>query len=249
MMNVINNDRFKGLDWVMDDYPEVMIAGAGGISSWLSLFLGRIGVPMHIFDYDIVEQHNLGGQLFALNSIGQYKVNAVRNAVTQFCLYPNLSTHFDKINFDTLPRLLSGYENRINYIFSGVDNIQARKDMALYFLNSANSMSNKNILLDGRLLAETFQIYVVTKYNRDQYFEEAIFPDEEAVDSLPCTAKQTSHVGAMIATMMTNYFTNILFNKKYNENIRDVPFFTSYDVSSNTLITRDKVDITRLSNI
>lgn len=53
----------------------------------------------------------------------------------------------------------------------------------------------------------------------------------------------------MIATMMTNYFTNILFNQKYNENIRDIPFFTSYDVSSNTLITRDKVDITNLSNI
>lgn len=253
-MNIMNNDRFKGLDWVQDDYPEVMVIGAGGISSWLSLFLSRIGVPIHIFDHDIVEEHNIGGQLFNYDSIGKYKVNAVKNICTNLCGSINVMPYNEKINSDILRQILNPlsypllYRN-VDFIFSGVDNIFTRNDVVKYlFIESNNKSTKKIIFIDGRLLAETFQIYVVTKDNYDQYIREAVFLDSEAEENLPCTAKQTSHIGAMIACMMTGYFTNILFNQKVGENIRDVPFFTSYDLSSNVLITRDKVDVVNLSN-
>ena len=73
--------RFSGLDWaerinhLKKYYPDAailqpVVIGAGGIGSWLSILLSRIGVQPMIIDYDTIENHNLGGQLFKESQIG-----------------------------------------------------------------------------------------------------------------------------------------------------------------------------------
>lgn len=53
--------RFKGADWFSWLYRRpVLLGGAGGIGSWVSMFLSRLGCHIYIYDFDIFERINLG---------------------------------------------------------------------------------------------------------------------------------------------------------------------------------------------
>ena len=69
---------------------------------------------------------------------------------------------------------------------------------------------------------EQLQIYCVTPDRIDAY-EATLFDDSEVEDA-PCTMKQTSHSAAMIATLMTSFFTNHMVNIYEREHLREVPF-------------------------
>ena len=79
------NLRFQGLDWYsQDNAPVVVVGGAGGIGSWLSFFLARANFNVILSDFDSVEEHNIGGQLFKRSQIGIYKAEAVGRNVSEF---------------------------------------------------------------------------------------------------------------------------------------------------------------------
>lgn len=107
-------------------------------------------------------------------------------------------------------------------MFSAFDNMQARRDMFTNWLNQPNP----GIFIDGRLAAETFQIFCVTPDKAEEY-DKTLFDDSE-VDDAPCTAKQTSHMAAMIAAQMVGYYTNWVANKESGMDVRAVPFFSEY---------------------
>jgi hypothetical protein len=107
-------------------------------------------------------------------------------------------------------------------MFSCFDNMQARKDM---FANW-RSDSGRELFIDGRMTAETGEIYFITK-GREEAYEKTLFNDDE-VEDLPCSFKATSHNGAMIASQMVSGLNNYLANKSLEIDIRDVPFKLQY---------------------
>lgn len=78
------------------------------------------------------------------------------------------------------------------------------------------------------MLAESFQIFAVLPGTEDRY-RETLFEDSEVQDQ-PCSAKATSHCGAMISSMMVGILTNYLSNVATNMNIREVPFKTTFEI-------------------
>ena len=81
----MSTERFKDAPWFDPKGEiEVIIGGAGGIGSWLALFLARQNVQISIFDMDTVEEVNLGGQFFNNNDIGQTKVQAISDWCESF---------------------------------------------------------------------------------------------------------------------------------------------------------------------
>lgn len=220
----IQQTRFKDAPWFPKNYEICMVGGAGGIGSWLCYFLTKIGFRINLYDFDTVEDHNLGGQLFFQEDVGKSKVRAVAKVVQAFCGTP-LSTFEERIDTNTMTHY---------YVFSAFDNMKARNDLFQVWKKCWGNCPPgvTPIFIDGRLEIEQLQVFCVTPYNADRYEREHLFSDS-VVDDAPCTMKQSSHTAAMIGTIMTSYFTNHIANTYAGETIREVPFYYEFVVPMN----------------
>lgn len=220
------NLRFQGLDWYsQDNAPVVVVGGAGGIGSWLAFFLARANFNVTLSDFDTVEKHNIGGQLFKRSQIGKYKAEAVGRNVSEFSAN-TINAQIVKITEETATH---------EFMFSAFDNMDARRAMFKVWKRSWNSM-NRPIFIDGRLNAEQFQIFCVTPQNADEYERMHLFNDSEVEDA-PCSAQQTTHTAAMIAGHMVGFFTNHITNINLRDEVREIPFMYEYFTPMNLTVS------------
>jgi molybdopterin/thiamine biosynthesis adenylyltransferase len=222
--------RFKDAPWLpKQDESSIIIGGAGGIGSWLNFFLTKIGYKTIVYDFDTIEEHNLGGQLFRQDDIGNLKVRALQRISEEFC-----STFITTFEEAVSEHSMSG-----PFMFSAFDNMRARAIMFNNWKKHAQLMEtlgpSKAIFIDGRLEIEQLQVFCVTPKNIERY-EKYLFADSRVADA-PCTMKQSSHTAAMIGTLMTSFFTNHMTNIYAGEELREVPFFHEFIVPINLTTT------------
>jgi molybdopterin/thiamine biosynthesis adenylyltransferase len=221
--------RFKDASWFPKNNEKVLIGGAGGTGSWMTYFLTKICYRVFLYDFDILEEHNLGGQFYLRESIGDSKVKALSKVVSMFCP-GEISTFCEAVTISTPHHY---------FIISAFDNMKARTDLYTIWKKSwaeASELGITPILIDGRLEMETFQIYCVTPVNAGEY-EKTLFQDY-LVEDAPCTMKQTSHIASMMASLMTAFFTNHMTNVYAKTVLSEVPFYYEYVVPMNLTITR-----------
>ena len=221
-------NRFKDADWLPKNKEAVLVGGAGGIGSWVTFFLTKIGFNAYLYDFDTVETHNLGGQLFKQDAVGKPKVEAVREVVEEYC----------GVQISTFQQMiLKGRTNQVQekiietspghmYCVSAFDNMEARKTMFNTWKKFALLYPETAIFIDGRLELESFQIFCVTPDKIADY-EKHLFSDS-IIEEAACTLKQTSHTAAMIATTMTAFLTNHIANLNLDIKLREVPFFYEF---------------------
>lgn len=106
-------------------------------------------------------------------------------------------------------------------MIAALDNMAARKQMFDYW----KSRDDRELFIDGRLRANLYEVYAVTKGNEAKY-EETLFMDSE-VDDGPCTFKQTSYFAGLIGARITHILVNYLTNKYSGEEVSVVPFKVS----------------------
>ena len=236
-MDLISGNRIKEAPWRLQEPVDVILGGAGGISSWVALFLSRVNVDslihLHIYDFDKVEIHNVGGQLFSPTQVNKPKVSAVQTNVEYLCgSTSNLYTYNEPYTEKTLASSI---------VIGGFDNMEARKILFLNWEKEVTALKTTEhppkyspLLIDGRLTAEQIQIFCVTPENSKRYQKDFLFSDKSVADT-PCTFKQTSHVAAMMGSLITNFFLSHINN--CNEGIvsRDIPFFYEYFMPINYL--------------
>lgn len=205
--------RFSGLDWFKSEFEPVriVVGGQGGIGSWLTLLLSRVSnnASIYCYDHDTIEQHNIGGQLFSHKDLGKRKAIAMHQMVKDYGIK----------NINPLTQKFEEGSYFAPVMFSCFDNMKARKDMFETWLSTVTN-DNEKLFVDGRLLAENYEIYFVTPDKADRY-RETLFDDNE-IEDVPCSEKQTSHFAASIAADMIKGYTNWLSNRKYDT--REVPF-------------------------
>ena len=220
------NLRFAGLEWYNEHDPvRVFVGGAGGIGSWLSLFLARAGFEVITMDFDRVEEHNLGGQFFKKSNIGQTKAEALFKNISEY------TTNSINAQANTVTDSTPTHE----FMFAAFDNMGARRTMFNVWKNSWNEF-NFPLLVDGRLGAEYFQIFCVTPLTADEYEREHLFSDSEVAPA-PCSIQQTTHTAAMIAGHMTGFFTNHITNINLRDRIKEIPFMYEYFTPGNLTVS------------
>lgn len=213
--------RFQDAPWFKDlESHYLTIGGAGGIGSWLTLYLSRIGFSnMEVYDFDNIEEHNMGGQWFSKSQITMPKVDAIKEGVQAY----------SNIDITAINQKITSETAVGDIVFSAFDNMQARKDL----FNAWKKQNEGNpdaIFIDGRLSAEYMEIYCIKNTEEDiKFYEDPnILFEDSAVEDTLCSMKQTSHYAAMIGSIMTSFLTNHLTNIAAGEEARIVPRVTKY---------------------
>lgn len=222
--------RFSSAIWY-DKIREqkIILAGAGGIGSYVGFLLSRMHpANIIIYDDDIVEEGNLSGQLYADSHIGRKKVGALSSIMSSF------SRYYSFIGVDERFTVGSPADD---IMICGFDNMASRRlfyqKWKAHVMRLAEEERKNCLYIDGRLAAEEFQVLCIQGNNilhMEKYEREWLFSDEEA-EATQCSYKQTSFCANMIASVMVNLFVNFIANKCEPLVDRAIPFFTYYDAS------------------
>lgn len=211
--------RFSAAPWFERlKSTHILLIGAGGIGSWVAFCLSRIGCDYTIFDMDIVESHNLGGQLYSLSHVGMNKAVAMQLLAGEFSGYENSVSCDGRYTEQSI-------SNEI--VIAAFDNMAGRK---IAFENWVALMQDdkgneKNYLfVDGRLLAEQYQVYAVTCDPKSiERYRATLFEDSAIPDTM-CTLKSTTHCSMGVASDIIGVLTNFATNRTYGVDAREVPF-------------------------
>lgn len=213
-------ERFKQAPWLpVAQSHNIIIGGAGGIGSVLCFLLARIQPnKITIYDPDTMDNINMSNQLVRVSDIGKNKAELAKELALEF-------SNYNKI--EAIPDYFTEKSDLGLVLFSCFDNMAARKTMFEAFKRATLFFDNP-IFIDGRLTAEQFNVYAVTK-DRIERYESTLFPDSEAAP-LPCGFKGTTHNSFMIASKMVALYTNYCANIATKDNKRELPFSIENDI-------------------
>lgn len=222
--------RFRGADWIEAAQQDVTVIGAGGVSSNIIASISRVmgNRILEVWDDDTIEPENLGGQDFTVFDIGRIKVNAVCDKAQQY--NPCIKVVRKCYRFGVGCNIAS------DVLIMGVDSMESRKEIFNLWLNSYCKL-----LIDGRLSAEKWQVFCLTKSNKaaiKEYKEKWLFPDSEAEGEV-CSLKQTAYAAQMIGSYITNLYINWCSSLNSKAAPRCLPFFSQYDAKTMNLQQRD----------
>lgn len=194
---------------------RIHIIGCGSVGFTVAELLARFGLTkFSIYDFDVVEPHNLANQMFLQKDIGKTKVEAVKE-------------HLLEINSD-IEAELKVYDEGWNgqklsgYIFLCVDNIDLRRRIATE--NKFNTTIKA--MFDFRTRLIDAQHYAADWSNMEQkkaFLGSMNFSHEEANEETPMSA---CHVTLSVATtvrLICGYgvvnFINFVKDKKIKQMI------------------------------
>ena len=220
-----NVDRFKDIPWFKQTKGKnIIIGGAGGIGSWMSLLLARQQFDILLVDYDTVEEHNMGGQFFRGLDINKKKVEAVEDSLIMYA-NTRINTYNGRYDEEFCPVE--------DYMIAGFDNMEARKFM---FEQWCNHVTTNNIedamFIDGRMMAEGYIAYFVQNTPElIEAYKSTLFNSNDIEDDV-CTMKATTFSATMLCSRINSVLCNYLYNIQMNENIRDIPFMVREDLAN-----------------
>lgn len=157
---------------------HVTVIGAGATGSWLVLQLAKLGIRnITVYDFDVVEEHNVPNQLFGIHDVGRPKVEALAEYVEH-----QTGTVINVKN--------EKYENQrlFGYVFCMVDTMAGRK----MIWENVKGKSAVKLFVEPRMGLDVGRVYNVnpTDLTHQERYEGCFYSDDEAEVSA-CGASQT----------------------------------------------------------
>lgn len=196
----METQRTKELDWGRQlelippeklQFP-VIIIGAGGIGSPCAVALAKMGCGnLTIWDFDIVEEHNIANQFYPVEAVGQPKVEALSAVVESF----------GGVRPQAVPKAFTAEERASGVVCACVDTLEARKQI----WEAVRYKPAVSLYIDGRLGAETGIVYTIRPCDIEgvRFYEQTLHPDEESLEA-PCTARATIYSPLFMAALIAN---------------------------------------------
>lgn len=174
--------RFSGII-PLDKLSEqkVCIIGAGGIGAPAALSLAKSGIKrLTLYDFDTIEDENLGPQIYGPNDLGKSKVNTLKDYISNFapwCEVRAINQRFEDQKIDC------------DILISAVDSLEVRKTV---WNTVEEGINGPKLLIDPRMAAEMLTIYSVVPKDDGLWYEDTL--EGEAVEAT-CTTKATFYTG------------------------------------------------------
>lgn len=217
---MIDISRHKELFNPENFTTPVHIIGAGATGSWLALALAKLGLSnINVWDFDIIEEHNVANQAFSYLDVNKTKVNALQALINN-----QTKTIINIKNEKFTNQHISGI------VFLMVDSMETRKSI---WENAIKMKPAISLLIEPRMGLDVARIYNVEPCNLSHIkeYENTYYTDEVAEVSA-CGNSMTVISSAMsIASWCTRQLINFDNNIQLdNEILIDFKFnniFTS----------------------
>ena len=201
------------LDPIKAEQAQVHIFGQGTVGSNAAVEIARLGVShQHLYDFDVVEGHNLPSQRFDINHLETNKAMAVAAQLTSLTndKAKRVKTHTTKVEG---PVMVQGIA------ILAVDTMKSRREI---WEKSLRPNGEVELVLDFRMRANLLQCYAFAP--RDERYDAVLFSDEDA-DPAPCGGRTVSYTGAFIGAFAANYVRKHIMGDA-------IPFFTAIDLDA-----------------
>lgn len=158
---------------------RVLVVGAGGLGSPVSLYLAAAGVGnIGIVDFDSVDLSNLQRQiLHSTEDVGRSKIESARNRINAMSPDVNVIPHELKLDANNALQIIENYD----VVVDGTDNFSTR-----YLINDACVLSGKPNV-HGSIYRFEGQASVFASGNGPCY--RCLFPDAPPPDAVPNCAE------------------------------------------------------------
>ena len=202
----VSRPHLRQLDWydpnVFD--PRVTIIGAGGIGSWVTITLAKLGVRRFVvYDSDAVEEHNLGSTPYHMSSLAEKKVGVLKPIAEHYGFGVKFRGVTKKFNGSKLPPT--------DVLISAVDSMEARR-----MLFKAAVEQKINFFIDGRIGGENLRVYSVRPTDtEDRKFYRLTTKKSIIVAHLPCTGQQCIDIGLAVSSLIVRSFRNWIAREEY----------------------------------
>lgn len=156
------------------------IIGCGAIGSTVAENLARFGLTkISLYDFDVVESHNIANQMFTQEDIGKPKVVALAEYLKK--INPEIEADIKLIDKGYTGQKLSGY------VFLCVDNIDLRRQIA----QSCVGNTFVKAMFDFRMRLTDAQHYAAAWSDQkmiESFLQSMAFSHEEAKTETPVSA-------------------------------------------------------------
>lgn len=182
---------------------RIHIIGCGAVGSTIAELLARAGLTkVTLYDFDIVEPHNIANQMFFHDDIGKPKVEAVRDLMLR--INPDAEKDIRIKPEGYVGQRLSGY------IFLAVDNIDLRREIC----EAQKENRHVKAVFDIRIRLEDAQHYAAD-WKVPEMVENLIasmqFTHEEAVEATPRGAcNQELSIAPTVRNICNNAVANFM---------------------------------------
>lgn len=203
---------------------KVGIIGVGSVGSFTALTLAKMGVGKVVgYDEDGVSVHNLPAQFFAKSDVGQFKVDALEETLSEFA---------DDVEFTGVIKFYTDQKLEETTIVC-TDNMTSRKLVWEQFLKQKQA----KYLIEARMGAEMAKIYTIRDKSKKtrEFYEKTLHSDEKSY-KLPCTARSIIYNVLMISSLIARSFKAIINEEQFPKEL----IFNMTRIDKLSLMLRDE---------
>jgi len=202
----------------------ILIVGAGGIGSWVTLTLAKMGCgDITVIDFDTVEEYNIPSQFYSEAQRGQKKVAALAESVLAY-------TGVTIKTIDKKYQDISPEEKNKNYsiIILAVDSLDQRREIWQQLMQQTVQF---DVLIDARMANELIRMFVASPYAPSSMVEytNSLNP-KKAPHEEPCTSRavvyNTFMCGGLIGLIVKKFAKKESVKKSLTFDITNLEIIT-----------------------
>jgi hypothetical protein len=167
---------------------KIDVIGAGAVGSRVALGLAKLGVQqLRVWDFDVVEPHNIANQVYGHPHVGMKKAEAIAAIIKD---YTNTTV-------EAMSERVTGEQELSPVVFLLTDTMKSRKEI---WKKAVRGRMDIAAMFEGRMGVDTARVYWVRPLQPSHVaqYEATLYDDGEAEVS-PCGA--TISVGPTAETL------------------------------------------------